>query len=131
MFQTLLALAVFVAASQTEPAKPGSELLGFTLHETMDQIVSRLGAPDKVDDSGRHYTSWFYTSASDRHDSAYILVIRREDGKLVSLTRNFDPEENIDQLFPEKTSSIHYWPSSEKPQFGLRYVMPFFFPWVR
>jgi hypothetical protein len=115
-------LAVFaLLAGQATPVKPGTELLGFTLDETPDRLTALLGRPDGVDDSLPAYISWlFKAGARDEHDYGYILCFRRSDGKLVSVTRNFDPEENVDHLFPSGSFTVHHWPTAEKPHFSLR-----------
>ena len=116
----LLAL-ISLSFAQTNPSKPGNELPGFTLRETPDQLIALLGRPDSVDDSLPAYFSWlFKAGAHDEGDYGYILCFRRSDGKLVSITRNFDPEPNVDHLFPSGSFTVQHWPSAEKPQFSAR-----------
>jgi len=120
LLQIVLALIAFVFA-QTSPSKPGSDLPGFTLRETPDQLIALLGRPDGVDDSLPAYFSWlFKAGAHDEHDYGYILCFPRSDGKLVSITRNFDPEQKVDHLFPSGSFTVQHWPSAEKPQFSVR-----------
>jgi hypothetical protein len=74
-----------------------------------------------VEDSLPNYISWFFRrGAEDQHNYGYILSFRRSDGKLVSVTRNFDPEAIVDHLFPHGGFVVRHWPSADKPQFGAR-----------
>jgi hypothetical protein len=106
---------------QSDAPKPGSDLPGFTLTETPADVASILGPPSGVDDSLPNYVSWFYKQgAADEHDYGYIFCYRRSDNKLVSVTRNFEPEVAVDHLFPEDSFEVRHWPSSGKPQFSAR-----------
>ena len=106
---------------QSNTSKPGADLLGFDFNETSADIISRLGPPDGVDDSLPNYRSWFFKrGAQDEHDFGYILCFRRSDNRLVSVTRNFEPEMVVDHLFPKGSFTVRHWPSDERPQFGVR-----------
>ena len=114
----LMALLFWV---QSDSSKPGTEILGFDLNETPPDVISRLGPPNGVDDSLPNYISWFFKlGAQDEHDYGYILCFRRSDRKLVSVTRNLEPEAVVDHLFPEGSFLVRHWPSDRKPQFGAR-----------
>jgi hypothetical protein len=113
----LVALTLF----QANTGKPGSELLGFTLNQTLSEVVSQLGTPEGVDDSLPNYVSWLFRGdARDEGDYGYIVCFRRSDNRLVSVTRNFEREEAVDHLFPEGSFAVHNWPSDDKPQFSVR-----------
>ena len=115
-----IALIVFLGFQSGE-VKPGSDIPGFTLDETQAELARQLGTPDGVDDSLPNYVSWmFKAGAQDEHDFGYVLCFRRSDYKLISITRNFEPEVNVDHLFPDDGSTVRNWPSDEKPQFSVR-----------
>ncbi len=115
----LIGLLLWVQSQDT--SKAGTELLAFDLNEMPADVISRFGRPDTVDDSLPNYRSWFFKrGAQDEHDFGYILCFRRSDDKLVSVTRNFEPEVLVDHLFPEGSFSVRYWPSDQNPQFGVR-----------
>ena len=68
-----------------------------------------------VADFGQDFQSWQYES--DEHEEFSLTVVfRKSDGKLVSVTRNYEPERNVDALFPEAETTVHQF----NPQYGLR-----------
>jgi hypothetical protein len=121
MLLARIGLVALLVWAQSDTSKPGIELLGFDMNETPSDVVSRLGRPDSVDDSLPNYISWlFKLGAQDEHDYGFILCFRRSDQKLVSVTRNFEPEAVVDHLFPEGSFVVRHWPSDENPQFSIR-----------
>ena len=47
-------------------------------------------------------------------------MFRREDGKLVSVTRNFHFAVNVDALLPVKSTQTYYWPNETDRQWPVR-----------
>lgn len=97
------------------------ELLRYSLEETPAQLVRWLGAPVQIADSDSQFITWYYqTDVQDPHDHSHLLVFRKSDGKLVSVTRNFHLAVNVDALFPVAKSETHYWPSETDRQWSVR-----------
>ncbi|BDC47779.1 hypothetical protein F183_A00950 [Bryobacterales bacterium F-183] len=94
--------------SQTTPLA-ASELLRYSLDESMQQIHRALGAPAQVADAGPDLVNWFYkTDVYDQHEHSHQLLFRKSDGKLLSVTRNFHFPVNVDALFPEGSATRTY-----------------------
>jgi hypothetical protein len=154
-------LLIVLSLFQSTTVKPGTELLGFTLNQTPSDVVAQLGPPEGVDDSLPNYVSWLFKgNARDERDYAYIVCFRRDDNRLVSVTRTFEKDEIVDHLFPDGSFTVHNWPSDDNPQFSVRVrtlsdgrlllamgsgqagkpcgqlvlidreMLPFFFPWI-
>jgi hypothetical protein len=111
----------FAQETAAERPRPGDELLAFTLDETPADVATRLGAPAHTGAFGPGYFSWFYQiGVEDLHDFSHTLCFREPDRKLISITRDFAPEVDVDHLFPGASSEVHYWPDREKPQYRVR-----------
>lgn len=108
------------ASRSNDPRTAASYLLKFTLQESATEVRARLGEPSQVADFGPNYFSWlFQIGIADHHDFSHTLCFSREGGKLISITRTLE-EEIVDDLFPAAETTVHHWPSAEKPQYGLR-----------
>jgi hypothetical protein len=122
----LLAAPAFFAQPQTS-ADPGdtplaaSELLRYTLEETSTQLTRVLGPPVQISDTGVGFKTWYYqTDVLDQHEFSHLLMFRKSDGKLVSVTRNFHSPIAVDALFPERTTRTHHWPSESDRKWSIR-----------
>src|SRR5262249_25282 len=68
----------------------------FQLAESESDVRKCLGQPTMVADFGR-YRSWQYQIGEVEHDDfSHALIFRKSDGKLVSVTRSYNPERNVD-----------------------------------
>jgi hypothetical protein len=56
----------------------------------------------------------------DEHDFSHQLVFRKTDNQLISVTRNYEPERNVDQWFPPAETTVHFYPDANKPQYSVR-----------
>jgi len=98
-----------------------AELLRYSLEETPTQLTRWLGPPVQIADSDPHVITWYYqTDIQDPHDHSHLLVFRKTDGRLISVTRNFHLPVNVDALFPAGKSQTHYWPSENDRQWSVR-----------
>jgi len=123
MRRWLLIGAWLVAAphifSQTPIA--AGELLRYSLDETPAQLIRWLGRPVHIADSDPQSTTWYYqTDVLDAHEHSHLLVFRKADGKLITVTRNFHTPVNVDALFPEAKTETHHWPSDTERQWSVR-----------
>jgi len=118
----LLAAPVF---SQLPPAadpvvKEGA-IQWFTLAETRSEVAKQLGPPSLAAEFGKDFLSWQYRIGNvDHEEFSHQVVFRRSDGKLVSITRNYEEERNVDALFPDAETTVHSYPDEKKPEFRLR-----------
>jgi hypothetical protein len=117
----LLAAPLFSQVAQwADPRPSAAEPKWFQLVETESQVRARLGQPKMVADFG-NYRSWQYQIGETDHDDfSHALVFRKSDGKLVSVSRNYDPQRTVDQFFPASKTTVHYYPDAGKPQFTIR-----------
>ena len=100
---------------------PVGELMRYTLDESTEQLTRGMGAPVQIGDASPGYLTWYYkTDVLDQHDFSHLLMFRREDGKLVSVTRNFHFAVNVDALLPVKSTQAYYWPSETDRQWPVR-----------
>jgi len=100
--------------SQTPPA---IEPQSFLLNESKEQVSRVLGLPTLVADFGTDFQSWQYQIDNADHDDFSLLVVfRKSTGKIVSVTRNYASERNVDALFPDAETTVRYF----NPQYGAR-----------
>ena len=123
----LMAAPLFSQVGGTLPAwadpvvKQGAaEPAWFQLTENRDQVGAMLGKPVLVADSGKDFYSWQYQMDSTDEDYSHYAVFRKTDGKLISVTRQYEPERNVDVLFPVADTTVCYFPDSSKPTFAVR-----------
>ncbi len=114
-----------VLSSQIRPAADpqlrNGEPVWFLLTETKDQVKRALGPPKAVAAFGQDFLSWQYQIGNaDQEEFSHQVVFRESTREIVSITRNYEPERNVDTLFPPAETTVHHYPDAEKPQFGLR-----------
>ncbi|HEU0121890.1 MAG TPA: hypothetical protein VFQ91_15275 [Bryobacteraceae bacterium] len=115
-----LLLAAPHACLQGQTALPVAEILRFSLTETAAQIARGMGQPVLVNDTDPLFRTWYFqTDVLDSHDHSHVLLFRKSDGALLSVTRNYHLPVRVDALFPEGRSTVHYWPDAEKPQLSV------------
>jgi hypothetical protein len=104
----LVAASVWGQSLWTDPiVRPGqAEPLWFRLTETRDEVGALLGKPAQVAEFGAGFYSWQYQIASGHEDYSHYAVFRKSDGKLISITREYDPQRNVDGLFPEAETKV-------------------------
>ena len=117
----LLAAPLFSQVAQwADPMPSRTEPKWFLLVETESEIRAKLGQPKMVADFG-NYRSWQYQIGEvDHEDFSHALVFRKSDGKLISVSRSYDPQRTVDEFFPASESTVHYYPDAERPQFTMR-----------
>jgi hypothetical protein len=104
-----------------DPQRRDGELRWFLLTETKDEVTRALGPPTVVAGFGQDFVSWQYQIGDVDHDEfSHQVVFRSSVRGIVSITRNYQPERNVDELFPETETTVHHYPDAEKPQFSLR-----------
>ncbi|WP_321473192.1 hypothetical protein [uncultured Paludibaculum sp.] len=92
-----------------------------TLNETTDGIRKELGQPALVADFGADLVSWqFQLGDIDHHDFSHVLVFRRTDRALLSVTRNYEPERDVDALFPAAETASYAVPDTGVARFRMR-----------
>jgi hypothetical protein len=122
-----LGALLIAAPSLSQPGlwidpRPGDpEPQWFLLSESESEVRSRLGQPPMIADFG-NYRSWQYQldTGLDHEDFSHALVFRKPDGKLISVSRTYSEERNVDAFFPPAVTSVHHYPEEGKPQFSMR-----------
>lgn len=113
-----------VAAPQPRLAEPRIEkgvLRWFTLAESAAEVERSIGAPLIVADFGEDYRSWHYRLGGvELHDYSHYLVFRRSTGRLISVTRSYDPEQKIDALFPARETKVVFAEAEGATRYGAR-----------
>lgn len=100
-----------------DPTVRGGLFLWFQLNETMQEVSKRLGMPRAVADFGSSRTSWqYYLDEGSAHDPSHFLVFR--NGRLVSVSRSYEPERTVDEFFPQNETRVFFLPTN--PGFGAR-----------
>jgi hypothetical protein len=96
---------LFLAAAGQLP-----EMLAYTMDETPAQLGKRLGQPRLVSDLGDRYrTLQYQIDSHDSHEFSHIVCVRRTDGRIASITRNYDDQRSVDGLFPPRSTSAIQW----------------------
>jgi len=104
-----------------DPEVRKGEVVWFLLTETKQQITSALGQPAMIAEFGADFRSWQYQIDNTDHDEfSHQLVFRRSTGALISVTRSYDPERNVDSIFPPAETSVHHYPNASRPEFSVR-----------
>jgi hypothetical protein len=116
----LAALPVFCQSPENPKLQ---QLLRFTLNESPETVLKLLGNPTHIDDSLRGYQSWQYEFGADEQSDdnsppAWYVCVNTSTRQVVSITRNFDKPQDVDELFPGVES--YHWPSKAVPQFSVR-----------
>jgi hypothetical protein len=105
----------------SDPRFQGGYLFWFTLDETPEQLIEKLGPPAQVGEMGPDYLIWqFQIGMVDRHEFSHVICIRKSDNRIVSIARNYEFQENVDGLFPAKLTERHQWKRNGVAQFGVR-----------
>ena len=56
----------------------------------------------------------------EHDDFSHQIVFRKSNQTLVSITRNFDPEWNVDVWFSVAKTTTHNYPNPQRPEFSMR-----------
>jgi hypothetical protein len=130
MIKNVLAGVLLLAApqlySQTPPTAPLqiTEILRFTLDETPEQLARGMGRPAMVNDQEKAFQTWYYqTDVLDKHEFSHVLLLRRPDNRILSVTRNYHYPVQVEALFPAGKSTIHHWPDDKHPQLSVQVRM--------
>jgi hypothetical protein len=120
-----LLLAALPLVCETPQNRKIQELLQFTLDESPEEIVARLGRPNHIDDSSAGYQSWQYEfPAGEENDEnsppAWFVCLDTARRQVLSVTRNFDKPQEVDGFFPASQTEVHHWPSKDTPKFSVR-----------
>ncbi len=113
MSRLLLAASLFLAAplfslspSPVDPWIEKGELHWFQLTESKQDVTRLLGPPKLQADFGVEFTGWQYQIGEiGDEDFSHYLVFSKLSGSLVSVARNYDPEHNVDEFFPESATA--------------------------
>jgi len=104
-----------------DPKERNGKLLWFQLSEGREKVIALLGPPAKVADFGADFQSWHYQIGNeDHHDFSHELVFRKPGGMLISVTRNYEQEENVDSLFPPAQTRTYNYTEGGRPQYSVR-----------
>ena len=108
--------------SQTDPLlKDGApEPAWFQLTEDGEQVSKLLGKPTNVAEFGKDFVSWQFQIGSGHDDFSHVAVFRKSEGKLISITREYEPESNVDGLFPPSQTTACFFPDAANPKFAVR-----------
>jgi hypothetical protein len=97
-------LSVAPVSSQQElwsdPKLSADGLKWFQLGESESEVRKSLGQPAMVTDFGE-CRSWQYQIVEVEHDDfSHALLFRKSDRKLVSVSRTYNPERDVDIILP-------------------------------
>jgi hypothetical protein len=104
-----------------DPRERDGKLLWFELSERPEEVAAVLGRPANVVDFGLNFQSWQYQIGNvDHHEFSHELVFRKPGSTLISVTRNYEPEENVDRLFPPAQTRTYHYADEGRPQYSVR-----------
>ena len=99
--------SLFLAAARRQMP----EMLAYTMDEGPAQLGKRLGQPRQVSDLGARYrTLQYQIDSHDAHEFSHIVCVRRTDGRIASITRNYDDQRSVDDMFPPHSTAAIQWP---------------------
>src|SRR5712671_123713 len=106
--------------ARSDPQVSAGIFKWFLLDESEAEVRTYLGQPAMVADFGA-YRSWQYQIGGVEHDEfSHALVFRKSDGKLISISRNYDTERNVDEFFPDGETTTHWFRAAGQPDFAMR-----------
>ena len=108
----LIAAPVFsqhrVVTSPDPQLGRNQELLWVSMDDSKSKLAQLLGKPRMSAEFGIDFQTWQYQIADGDHDDfSHQLVFRKSTGKLVSITRNYEPQINVSAFFPKKDSATY------------------------
>jgi len=102
----VLATAPLFSAS-IDPSLKDGELKWFSLTETKAEVLQKVGPPANVTTFGSDFEGWQYHAGNtDHHEYSHYFVFRRSTGRLISVTRAYEEEQNVDALFPPAHTAV-------------------------
>ena len=116
----LLAAAPLFAQAFADPRVKDGEPVWFQLTEDREQVGKLLGKPVLIAETGKAFYSWQYQIDSVDEDYSHYAVFRKADGKLISVTRQYQPERDVDTFFPASETTVASFPDPAKPTFKMR-----------
>ncbi len=121
LWALLTAAPVFSQTAATDPQIREGKLVWFQLTEGPEDVIRLLGRPATEADFSGDFRSWEYQiGVADTHDQSHHIVFRKSTRTLVSVARNYEPERNVDSLFPAAETTVHSYPNSNNAQFSVR-----------
>lgn len=106
---SLIGALLLAAPPSADPILKDGRLHWFELTESQSEVAARIGRPAAIAPSGTYFISWqYHLSNIDHHDASHIFVFRRSDGRLLSVTRIYDPERPVDPFFPASETSVYH-----------------------
>lgn len=121
---------VLIAAplAAQKPLPPGSDpslkdgvLQWFTLEEGRPELGRMLGDPAYISDAGEDLAALQYQiDVEDKHDFSHFVTVRKSSNRIISVTRNYDPERTVDQWFPESETKVCWFPNAASRQWSVR-----------
>jgi hypothetical protein len=121
LWALLFAAPVFSQPGLWSDPRPSTDgFKWFQLNESATEVRKLLGQPAMVADAGE-YSSWQYQIGAVEHDDfSHVLVFRKSDGKLVSITRSYNPERNVDAFFPADQTTVQWFHTAGQSDFPMR-----------
>ena len=117
----LFAVPLLAQNNSANPQVKNGEVVWFSINDSKQQILKSLGQPAITASFGLDFESWQYRLGSTDHDDfSHLVVFRKSDQTLVSVTRNFDPERTVDDIFPAAKSIVYFYPNAQKPEYAVR-----------
>jgi hypothetical protein len=99
----------------TEPQVQDGVFRWLRLSESRDVLTEVFGAP-RVTATFGDFVAWQYQLGGvDGHDFSHQLVFRKSTGKLVSITRSYEPDVEVDSFFPEAETRVYTFRGGPEP----------------
>jgi hypothetical protein len=119
-----LLTAVPLFSASTTPGDPLADkgtVHWFRLTETRDQVVRMMGPPRNVSRMGDDLEAWQYQlGVSDEHEFSHQFVFRVSTGELISATRLYENDRDVEELFAAGNDAVYWLTNSDGSKYGVR-----------
>jgi hypothetical protein len=80
------------------------------------ELLTEIFGPPRVTATFGDFVAWQYQFGGvDNHDFSHQLVFRRSTGRLVSITRSYEPDVEVDPFFPEAETRVYTFHGGPAP----------------
>ena len=108
MAGALLMAAPLFSQSGADPVIAKGRVQWLTLEESREDLARTMGPPRMIAPFGADFVAYQYQIGDvDHHDFTHQVVVRRSDGTVVSIARNYEPEIVVDEFFPELETATY------------------------
>jgi len=107
--------------ASADPTVLKGELKWFSLTENRTEVAKEMGLPVMAAPVGPELEAWqFQLGPTEEEGFSHQFVFSKATGTLVSVTRNYEPEREVDSFFPAAETKAYFYPNAAKPEYRVR-----------